>query len=56
MLLSRNIALFLESEEGATTVEYAILLTLIVLAVSQTIIVLGTTARDVFDSTAGALW
>ena len=53
--MSRRIAWFLENEEGATTVEYAILITLIVLAFTQTVIVLGTNARDVFDTTAGAL-
>ena len=55
VLLSRKIAWFLRNEEGATTVEYAIMITLILLAIAQTVVVLGTTARNVFDSAAGAL-
>ena len=55
MLLAKKIAFILKSEEGVTTVEYAIMIAVILLAIIQTVVFLGLAARDVFDSTAGAL-
>jgi len=46
--------LFVE-EEAATAVEYAILLTLIVLAIARAAMMLGENARDSMDATANAL-
>lgn len=46
---------FLCEEEGATAVEYAIMLAVIALAVTQAIMALGTTSKTVFETVAGAL-
>ena len=42
-------------EEAATAVEYAILLTVIVLAIAQSALLLGNSAKDAFDSAAAVL-
>ena len=52
---STIIARFFTVEEGVTAVEYAILIMLIVLAISYGVSVLGTTAFGVFDSTSAAI-
>lgn len=46
---------FIRTEEGTTAVEYAIMLAVIVLAVMQAIITLGTTSRSVFEDVANVL-
>ena len=54
-MLAQKIAGILKSEDGATTVEYAVMIAVILLAIIQTVVFLGVAARDVFDSAAGAL-
>ena len=51
----QKINTFIVEEEAATAVEYAILLTLIVLAIARAAMVLGENARDSMDATANAL-
>lgn len=54
MLLTKLKAFF-RSEEAATTVEYAFLITLIVIALSQTIRLVGTNAGEVFTKVGSVL-
>ena len=53
--MSEMIKKFFAQEEAATAVEYAILLTLIVLVLAQTVVVLGSNASSTFEATANAL-
>ena len=43
---------FLRSEEGPTTVEYAVMLALILMAVIATVAAMGGTLSGMFDTTA----
>ena len=53
--MKKKIVSFCQSEEAATTVEYAFLITLIVIALSQTIRLVGNGSRGVFEATANVL-
>lgn len=46
---------FLESEDGPTAVEYAVMLALIVVVCLTTIQSLGTNANDTFNKVSGSL-
>ncbi len=55
MLLTKELTGLLDGEEAATSVEYAIMIALIVLAIVQTVVSLGFAALDVFNTTAGVI-
>ena len=46
---------FFKDEEGATMVEYALMLALIAIVCIVAVTAIGTSARDTFDSSAGHL-
>lgn len=48
----RSFMRFLKEEDGPTTVEYALMLALIVLAAAAAISALGTSVSDVFEKIA----
>jgi len=50
-----RIRLFLASEEGPTAVEYAVMLSLIVLVCLSTITTIGTKAANVFSKVANSI-
>lgn len=54
-MIIQKIQQFFYEEEAATAVEYAILLTLIVLVLCQTVVVLGSNLNSTFEATASAL-
>jgi Flp pilus assembly pilin Flp len=54
-MILRKVKTFFIEEEAATAVEYAILLTLIVLAIARSALLLGDNARDSLDATASAI-
>ena len=54
-MIVQKVKTFFVEEEAATTVEYAILLALIVIAIAKSALALGEKARDSFDATATVL-
>jgi len=53
--LLRNIHRFLESEDGPTAVEYAVMLSLIVVVCLNAITAIGTKASSVFSKVANSI-
>ena len=53
--LTRSIATFLNSEDGPTAVEYAVMLALIIVVCIGAITTLGKNANDTFTSVSGAV-
>jgi len=53
--LSRKVVRFLQDEAGPTTVEYAMLLLLLFLAVLTAIIALGNATADSFESSSDSV-
>ena len=51
MNLSAKIIRFLKDESGPTAVEYAVMLALLIIAMFQTIRILGTTTSSAFENT-----
>ena len=46
---------FLKSEDGPTAVEYAVMLSLIIVVCLTAVTSIGTNARDTFDTVSGKL-
>jgi len=55
MLATNKLKRFFQGEEAATAVEYAVLLALIVLAVSQSVLLLGSSTESTFNAVADVL-
>ena len=55
MKLLKQIGLFLQSEDGPTAVEYAVMLALIVIVCLTAITAIGTNANATFNSVKGKL-
>ena len=53
--LMQNVKSFLESEDGPTAVEYAIMLSLIVMVCITAVRAIGTNANTIFEDTRDAL-
>ncbi len=54
-LISRDIKVFLQSEDGPTAVEYAVMLALIVVVCLTAIRAVGTNANNKFNAVKNAL-
>lgn len=54
-LIMNSVVRFLRSEDGPTAVEYAIMLALIVLAISASVGRMATATGDMFDRSGNAL-
>lgn len=55
LLIMNSVVRFLRSEDGPTAVEYAVMLALIVLAISASVGRLATATGDMFDRSGNAL-
>jgi len=53
--LVKKVVRFLENEGGPTAVEYALMLMLIFLAVLTTVVLIGQTTTDNFESSANSI-
>ena len=51
----RHVCTFLLGEDGATTVEYAVVLSLIAAAISASVMTLSSATADSFDNSASQL-
>jgi pilus assembly protein Flp/PilA len=55
MLLAQRVRHFLQSEDGPTAVEYAVMLALIVVVCLTAITSLGTSTKTTFENISGSL-
>jgi pilus assembly protein Flp/PilA len=55
MLFSHLASLFVRDEEGATMVEYGLMVALIAVVALVAVTALGGSVRDIFNSVAGSL-
>jgi len=51
----KQLIIFFKDEEGATAVEYAIMLALIAIVIVATVVIVGQKANNVFSSVASGL-